>query len=167
MSSSEAQPPSGGTPIFLLKTRSTPTDAYEQLFSTPQDGLIFEPRFVPVLKHHFESEAIARVRSLLRDRKIGTGIGSSYGGLIFTSQRAVEAFAKLVEDGRGPPPLSGTAPQVNTQFANLPFEITRRSRLATPARCPGLQRRSRDLQSTRGHLSGPSAANLRWAHRNR
>ncbi|KAI5919731.1 tetrapyrrole biosynthesis, uroporphyrinogen III synthase [Camillea tinctor] len=90
-----------GVPILLLKTKSTPNDAYEELFATRRDGLTFEPTFVPVLQHQFEREGMTQVRSILQDRKISSHPASAYGGLIFTSQRAVEAFAKLVEDGKG------------------------------------------------------------------
>ncbi|KAK3689986.1 tetrapyrrole biosynthesis, uroporphyrinogen III synthase [Podospora appendiculata] len=89
------------TPVFLLKTRSTPADAYEELLSTPADGFDFEPIFVPVLEHRFEDEGTARVRRLLETKAINGSKEGSYGGLIFTSQRAVEAFSRLVEDGRG------------------------------------------------------------------
>lgn len=40
------------------------------------------------------------VAAVLRDRKIGNQEHNQYGGLIFTSQRAVEGFIKLVEDGK-------------------------------------------------------------------
>ncbi|KAL8375767.1 hypothetical protein RB595_007067 [Gaeumannomyces hyphopodioides] len=85
-------------PIFLLKTKSSPGDAYEEQFSKPLDGVVFEPEFVPVLEHRFLDAGMDRVRSLLRGSKIGTAPESEYGGLVFTSQRAVEAFAKLVEE---------------------------------------------------------------------
>ncbi|KAI1630750.1 tetrapyrrole biosynthesis, uroporphyrinogen III synthase [Biscogniauxia mediterranea] len=87
-------------PVLLLKTKSTPTDAYEELFATRRDGLVFEPTFVPVLQHQFERHGMTKVGSLLQHRKIGNDPASAYGGLIFTSQRAVEAFAKLVRDGK-------------------------------------------------------------------
>lgn len=41
---------------------------------------------------------MSRLRTLLHTRRISREPSSSYGGLIFTSQRAVEAFAKLVQD---------------------------------------------------------------------
>ena len=88
-------------PILLLKSRSTPTDAYEDLFSKPADGFGFEPAFVPVLEHTFDAHGMERLRHLLQARSFGTEPGCQYGGLIFTSQRAVEAFAKLVADGPG------------------------------------------------------------------
>ncbi|KAI1773747.1 tetrapyrrole biosynthesis, uroporphyrinogen III synthase [Hypoxylon cercidicola] len=87
-------------PVLLLKTKSTPTDAYEEIFSTSRDGHDFEPTFVPVLQHQFEDDGMQQFDRLLREKQINCELGSSYGGLIFTSQRAVEAFAKLVDDGR-------------------------------------------------------------------
>lgn len=88
-------------PVLLLKTKSSPGDAYEDLFSASQhDGLSFAPEFVPVLQHTFLDAGMKQVEALLRDRRIGTGPQAEYGGLIFTSQRAVEAFVKLVQDGK-------------------------------------------------------------------
>ncbi|KAI1105430.1 tetrapyrrole biosynthesis, uroporphyrinogen III synthase [Jackrogersella minutella] len=88
-------------PVLLLKTKSAPTDAYEDTFSTPRDGFNFEPTFVPVLQHKFEDDGMQHFEKLLGERQISTGAESAYGGLIFTSQRAVEAFAKLVDEGKG------------------------------------------------------------------
>ncbi|KAI0414562.1 uroporphyrinogen-III synthase [Xylaria grammica] len=88
-------------PVLLLKTKSSPTDAYEDLFSTPHDDFCFEPTFVPVLQHCFQEEGLKGVRELLQGKKINGDVDSAYGGLIFTSQRAVEAFAKLVDEGQG------------------------------------------------------------------
>lgn len=99
------------TPVLLLKTRSGPTDAYEELFSTPRDGFNFEPTFVPVLQHQFEEDGLKTVRELLQGKRIHTGQGASFGGLIFTSQRAVEAFGKLVEEGQGWFPDDGSQDQ--------------------------------------------------------
>lgn len=88
-------------PILLLKTKSTPGDGYEDIFSRPQHGLSFDPSFVPVLEHRFEESGMAEVESILRSKMVGRQLGASYGGLIFTSQRAVEAFTKIVQDGQG------------------------------------------------------------------
>ena len=38
---------------------------------------------------------------LLETKQIGKESDSKYGGLIYTSQRAVEAFSKLVSEGKG------------------------------------------------------------------
>jgi uroporphyrinogen-III synthase len=89
------------TPILLLKTKSTPKDGYEDQFSAKQDEIYFDPTFVPVLEHKFLDEGLNIVRDLLRQKQIGKENGASYGGLVFTSQRAVEAFARLVEEGKG------------------------------------------------------------------
>lgn len=87
-------------PVLLLKTKSSPGDGYEEIFSQPtQDGLSFEPSFVPVLEHRFEEAGMAKLGSILKRQAVGRHHGAEYGGLIFTSQRAVEAFTKLVQDG--------------------------------------------------------------------
>ncbi len=91
------------TPVLLLKTKSVPGDAYEELFSAPSHGVDsdFEPSFVPVLEHRFDEHGMAQVRRAFQTQSISSAEGSAYGGLIFTSQRAVEAFTQLVEEGRG------------------------------------------------------------------
>jgi uroporphyrinogen-III synthase len=89
-------------PVLLLKTKSAPVDLYEELFSTC-DGSRYAPVFVPVLEHRFNSSAVDEVRQHI----VGRGFvpecqqgRATYGALIFTSQRAVEAFAEVVEDLR-------------------------------------------------------------------
>ncbi|KAG0647117.1 Uroporphyrinogen-III synthase [Hyphodiscus hymeniophilus] len=89
-----------GIPVLLLKTKSTPNDGYEEQFSAVKEGHFFEPDFVPVLEHRFLDEGLSTVKRLLQSKQISCDSGATYGGLIFTSQRAVEAFAKLVEEGR-------------------------------------------------------------------
>lgn len=91
----------GATPILFLKTKSTPNDGYEDQFSGEKDGILFEPTFVPVLEHKFLDAGLNIVRELLQKKQIGKETGLKYGGLIFTSQRAVEAFARLIEEGKG------------------------------------------------------------------
>ncbi|KAH7369684.1 uroporphyrinogen-III synthase-like protein [Rhexocercosporidium sp. MPI-PUGE-AT-0058] len=88
-------------PILLLKTKSTPNDGYEERFSSVTDGLQFDPAFVPVLEHQFLDKGLNVVKDLLQKRQIGKDGEKQYGGMIFTSQRAVEAFARLVEEGKG------------------------------------------------------------------
>jgi hypothetical protein len=90
-------------PILLLKTRSTPNDGYYDEFSSPSlqnDGVSFKPIFIPVLEHKILDDGMNLFSSLLKNRKIGNREGCKYGGLIFTSQRAVEAFALLVSEGK-------------------------------------------------------------------
>jgi len=93
-------------PVLLLKTKSTPTDAYEELFrsyrspdasNTPR----FDPRFIPVLEHRFDEPGLDTVRSILREGRVSSTQEGGFGGLIFTSQRAVEAFAEILREGAG------------------------------------------------------------------
>jgi len=88
-------------PVFLLKTKSSPTDGYEDLLSRHGGDLTFTPTFVPVLEHRFVQEGLMQFRHLLRRCRIANSAEASYGGLVFTSQRAVEAFARLVAEGPG------------------------------------------------------------------
>ncbi|KAK2015353.1 uroporphyrinogen-III synthase HemD [Colletotrichum eremochloae] len=88
-------------PVLLLKTRSLPGDAYEDLFCRKDNGLDFEPTFVPVLHHSFQEKGMATIRDVLHRRGVNAGTNGSYGGLIFTSQRAVEAFSSLVAEKEG------------------------------------------------------------------
>lgn len=91
--------------LSLLKTRSTPHDVYEDYFSTPGrlNGSTAAPIFVPVLEHTLLDDGLNHVRQLLKEKKINaSGEEGTYGGAIFTSQRAVEAFAKLVAEGIRP-----------------------------------------------------------------
>ncbi|EHA52366.1 hypothetical protein MCOR27_004489 [Pyricularia oryzae] len=88
-------------PVLLLKTKSTPVDAYEEIFSQTYEGNAFEPIFIPVLEHRFLDNGMKQVRAVLKEHKIGNGADCQYGGMIFTSQRAVEAFAHLVTEGAG------------------------------------------------------------------
>lgn len=105
-------------PILLLKTKSIPHDSYEEDFfstsnptttSTPPAPL-FQPVFVPVLEHQPIVQNLEVVKRWLRE--VG-GDGDDgglkgrermrrrrrrYGGMIFTSQRAVEGFAAVVEE---------------------------------------------------------------------
>ncbi|KAI1007115.1 hypothetical protein K3495_g1102 [Podosphaera aphanis] len=88
-------------PIILLKAKSDEHDAYEEVFSVGANGLQFEPTFVPVIEHKVLESGLDVFRTLLRQKKIGKGKGAEYHGLIFTSQRAVEAFAQLIAENRG------------------------------------------------------------------
>ncbi|KAL9098513.1 MAG: hypothetical protein Q9187_009647, partial [Circinaria calcarea] len=86
--SSSSVDPSPGIPILLLKTRSLPTDAYHTYFASTTAA--FDPIFVPVLQHSFNGAALDHLATLLPT------LSSQYSGLIFTSQRAVEAFASII-----------------------------------------------------------------------
>jgi uroporphyrinogen-III synthase len=87
--------------VFLLKTRSQPDDGYEDYFAKltlgdsddhPDLGSTFEAHFVPVLEHQQNADSLRSLESLLRKRQLT----EKYGGLIFTSQRAVEGFSDVV-----------------------------------------------------------------------
>lgn len=93
-------------PILLLKTRSSPHDGYADFFK--QD---YDPSFIPVLEHRFNTENLLQVRTLFATHAFDLGKTKSpngndtppqkYGGMIFTSQRAVEGFADMIsQQGR-------------------------------------------------------------------
>lgn len=92
----------GQVPILLLKTKSVPTDTYEELFAT-YDNHRYQPVFVPVLEHRFTQDALDKVQRYVTSRGLvplaRQGL-ATYGAMIFTSQRAVEAFAQIVENLR-------------------------------------------------------------------
>ncbi|KAL4811176.1 tetrapyrrole biosynthesis, uroporphyrinogen III synthase [Aspergillus unguis] len=80
--------------ILLLKTKSSPHDGYDEFFSTSDSN----PTFIPVLSHNFQRENLAKVKSLFESGQLLPEPKGPrrYGGMIFTSQRAVEAFAEMV-----------------------------------------------------------------------
>ncbi|KAJ5621711.1 Tetrapyrrole biosynthesis uroporphyrinogen III synthase [Penicillium herquei] len=89
------------TPILLLKTRSSPNDSYDDFFSTN-----YTPSFIPVLEHRFNKTNLSHVRNLFVSGAFTKSNGNTnpgnqdtqkYGGMIFTSQRAVEGFANMIE----------------------------------------------------------------------
>lgn len=91
-------------PILLLKTRSSPKDTYAEYFSARG----YNPAFVPVLEHRFRGESLSLIKELIEggnftttttgnDNRQSNGVHQEkYGGLIFTSQRAVEAFGAVL-----------------------------------------------------------------------
>ncbi|KIX00951.1 uncharacterized protein Z518_10017 [Rhinocladiella mackenziei CBS 650.93] len=109
-------------PVLLLKTRSQPQDAYEEYFSTHSEGpsLVFLPQFVPVLEHR---PNVRNLEVLELSLKGGT-LRKKYGGMIFTSQRAVEAWADVVKkverdsDGVGTGVKPAAENITNTEEAN-------------------------------------------------
>jgi uroporphyrinogen-III synthase len=97
-------------PVFFLKTRSQPRDGYEEAFSAAAGGRTLNPIFVPVLEHRLDEVGMRLVTDFLKQRKIGTTLDCRYGGMIFTSQRAVEAFSHIIAQGQseaGWPRLEG------------------------------------------------------------
>jgi uroporphyrinogen-III synthase len=115
-----------------------PTDTYEELFSSC-DNNQYAPVFVPVLEHRFKRDALDAVRQHITDRGFvptsQNGL-ATYGALIFTSQRAVEAFNEVVEDIR----REGTFPVDDLLPESLPFYVvgpaTARGLRALNLRCP-------------------------------
>ena len=102
----------GSHPDITIEDQIHTHDGYEEQFSAVKNWASFEPVFVPVLEHKFLDDGLRVVGELLRNKQIGKNPDSKYGGLIFTSQRAVEAFAKLVDQGKGRsnPDLSSRTP---------------------------------------------------------
>lgn len=106
-------------PVLLLKTKSTPTDGYEEHFrSFKERGYI--PDFIPVLEHRFREDALEEIRELITQKAFTASSDSStsarYGGIIFTSQRAVEAFTKVTAELRNFGLLSTDALPANCFF---------------------------------------------------
>ncbi|OAA73791.1 Tetrapyrrole biosynthesis, uroporphyrinogen III synthase [Cordyceps fumosorosea ARSEF 2679] len=90
-------------PVLLLKTPSTPSDSYHETLSAAllHGDRPLAPEFVPVMRHRFDDSGLSFLRTLLLERRISHASASaSYGGLIFTSQRAVEAFIHVVDGER-------------------------------------------------------------------
>ncbi|KAL4990347.1 tetrapyrrole biosynthesis, uroporphyrinogen III synthase [Aspergillus falconensis] len=78
--------------ILLLKTKSSPHDGYEEFFSSAQT----KSTFIPVLSHNFHTKNLSSIKNLIENGSLVPGPDRRYGGLIFTSQRAVEAFAETL-----------------------------------------------------------------------
>ncbi|KAL4820669.1 tetrapyrrole biosynthesis, uroporphyrinogen III synthase [Aspergillus spinulosporus] len=78
--------------ILLLKTKSTPHDGYDEFFSSAHN----KPTFIPVLSHNFHTQNLSSIKDLFKNGSLAPGPDRRYGGLIFTSQRAVEAFADML-----------------------------------------------------------------------
>lgn len=94
---------------MLLKTQSSPSDGYEEHFRLRSALYRYKPYFVPVLEHRFRDDHIAQVQSsillghfALASKKVNE---RRYGGFIFTSQRAVDAFATIIHDVRAKIPI--------------------------------------------------------------
>jgi len=98
----EQRAASENIPVLLLKTKSIPSDGYEEKFSASG---CYEPTFVPVLKHQFRQRSLDWLRDLVARGGFARASyrsddepSTSFGGIIFTSQRAVEAFAQTVKE---------------------------------------------------------------------
>src|ERR1700712_4016823 len=87
------------TPVLLLKTESIPHDGYQEYFNSEENG-DYRPIFVPVLQHQVRDEALKVIENLITSEAFKDTAASKrrYGGIIFTSQRAVEAFIKVIKE---------------------------------------------------------------------
>ncbi|PYH70697.1 uroporphyrinogen-III synthase HEM4 [Aspergillus vadensis CBS 113365] len=85
-------------PIILLKTKSTPHDNYSDYFHHPTSN--YTPTFIPVLSHNFHTERLRSIRELFTSGQLlpSQKNDRKYGGLIFTSQRAVEGFGRVLAE---------------------------------------------------------------------
>lgn len=91
-------------PVLLLKTKSHPIDTYNEILAKESDFTgdekndnrrslpRFQPIFIPVLEHSPVTTAVSDLERKLEDGQLKR----EYGGMIFTSQRAVEAWAEVV-----------------------------------------------------------------------
>lgn len=92
-------------PVFLLKTKSLPADGYEEYFDQLDEGR-YSPIFVPVLEHKFTQYALQIIKQHILNGAFlpfdpsSQQSGHKYGGMIFTSQRAVEAFTYVIDELR-------------------------------------------------------------------
>ena len=85
--------------VLLLKTKSSPHDGYQEV----SEDSSFDPLFIPVLEHRFNEKSLDTLKDLIQHGHLDPGSStehSQYGAVIFTSQRAVEAFTKTVHDCR-------------------------------------------------------------------
>lgn len=99
---------------FALPSRqrsNPPTDTNE---TNNYEYIKYDPIFVPVFTHSFHAQNLEIVKSYFMPtvedndyidekgsslRNAFSGKGKKYGGLIFTSQRAVEALGHILEHG--------------------------------------------------------------------
>ncbi|OJZ81195.1 hypothetical protein ASPFODRAFT_146310 [Aspergillus luchuensis CBS 106.47] len=103
-------------PIILLKTKSTPHDNYSDYFHQPTSN--YTPTFIPVLSHNFHTERLRSIRALFTSGQLLPSQKNNdrkYGGLIFTSQRAVEGFGRVLAE------LDDALNTLKTSSQNLPI----------------------------------------------
>jgi len=83
-------------PVILLKTKSVPVDKYQEYFESLGNGS-YDPKFIPVLQHQMLESALSQISNLISSHSFLSSDSRKYGGIIFTSQRAVEAFEHVVK----------------------------------------------------------------------
>ncbi|XRM40744.1 uroporphyrinogen-III synthase [Aspergillus tubingensis] len=105
-------------PIILLKTKSTPHDNYSDYFHHPTSN--YTPTFIPVLSHNFHTERLRSIRALFTSGELlpSQKNDRKYGGLIFTSQRAVEGFGRVLAELDADSEAKAT---LKTSSQNLPI----------------------------------------------
>jgi uroporphyrinogen-III synthase len=86
--------------ILFLKEKSLPSDPYDEAFSKfkDEDSRRFETSFIPVTKSEPHVNGVQSLTELLCRGSIGRRPDSIFGGLVFTSQRAVSIFAAAVTE---------------------------------------------------------------------
>ena len=112
-------------PLLLLKTPTSPIDAYTTLFtSPPTSSCTYTPHYIPVLTHHSNLSPLFPILDPLASSVHSAGslscdyISFPYGGLIFTSARAVDAFATALGNITTGP---GSAAWPNLKSLRLPL----------------------------------------------
>ncbi|TKA23128.1 hypothetical protein B0A50_07158 [Salinomyces thailandicus] len=99
----------GQKPVYLLKTKSSPSDAYEEHFNSLENGK-YKAVFVPVLEHQFRDDTLRNLKrsaerfafaggspeNPAKLRKATNNPAKRFSGAVFTSQRAVDAFGSVV-----------------------------------------------------------------------
>ena len=113
-------------PLLLLKTPTSPTDAYTTFFTFPSasSSCTYTPHYIPVLTHNSNLSSLFPILDPLASSVHSSGSLSydstsfPYGGLIFTSARAVDAFATAL---RGISSGSGSAALPTLKTLRLPL----------------------------------------------
>jgi len=147
-------------PILLLKTKSTPGDGYKEYFQSTI-GVTYEPSFVPVLEHRFREKALSDIHNLISCAGFATPHESGkYGGIIFTSQRAVEAFTGVIRRLREESRLV----TVEELLSHVPFYVvgpaTARGLKALGLSCPILGEETGNGEALASFILGDY--NSRW-----
>ena len=99
----------GQVPVYLLKTKSSPSDSYEEHFTTLSDGH-YKPLFIPVLEHQFRDDTLRKLR-LSAER------------FAFAGGRYVQNVSKSI--GTDPHPLHSTTTSHDDQTKSPTYIIHR------------------------------------------
>lgn len=140
-------------PIILLKTKSTPHDNYSDYFHQPTSD--YNPTFIPVLSHNFHTERLRSIRALFTSGALlppqsqdkDKHHARKYGGLIFTSQRAVEGFGRVLaelDDGMFSLPHHHHHKQILTHIYKQTRPLSKANNSFLLHKPPNLHRRARN-----------------------